>query len=192
MCGTIICYCGLPMGKCVFDVGEKPEICFYCGETITKVVHLKNKKKNADKLLQKPLSKKRERHDLRLITLYFQFECQQNTSRYEETYLPMREHTELEKSIDTCSQCVLICYCNFPMGECFYQKYINDDLCVCGQPQVLKHYNLSSEERDRRDIPLVKNAEYQKRNNQILMGWKYCCMNQKSCLEQQPLPWSFS
>lgn len=191
MCGTIICYCGLPMGKCVFDVGEKPEICSYCGETITNIVHLKSQRVLTNRLSQKTLSKRRKKDDLRLVTLYFQFECQQNTSRYEKTYLPMRQPTNEDKSLDTCCQCVVICYCNFSMGECVYQKYRDNGRCICGHPRVLNHHNLSTEERDRRGIHLVKDKKYQKKDNQIFIGWKYCCINQESCFEQLSLPWGF-
>ena len=43
------------------------------------------------------------------------------------------------------------------------KKYINDGFCICGKPHVINHYNLSTEERDRRNIPLVKDGHYQKR-----------------------------
>lgn len=191
MCGTIICHCGLPMDKCIFDVGEKPEICPYCGEKITRVVHLESKKKVSQRLSQKTLSKKRKRNSLKLIKLYFQFKCQQENHRFEKTYLPMRKPTEEEKSLDTCSQCVLICYCNFPMGECFYQKYINDGFCICGKPHVINHYNLSTEERDRRGIPLSSSEKYQSGNNNIFIGYKYCCTKLDNLFEQKSLPWNF-
>lgn len=193
MCTTIICYCGLPMGKCIFDVQEKPDICPYCGETITKVVHPRNTQRIMDKLFEKTLTKKRRKGDLRLITLYFQFKCQRNTKRFEKTYLPMSGPPHEEESMETCSQCVFICYCNLPMGECFYQKYSNShNMCKCGNNLVIKHYNLSSSERDRRNIPLVLYDKYQKRHNQILVSGKYCCLNQRSSYEQEFMPWGFS
>jgi hypothetical protein len=193
MCGTIICYCGLPMGKCIFEVQEKPDICTYCGETIIKVVHLNNKHKAMGKLFKKTLTKKRKRGDLRLITLYFQFICQQNTQRLEKTYLPLSEPPPEEETIETCSRCVFICYCSLPMKECFYQKYYNPhNVCTCGNKLVIKHYNLSSSERDRRDIPLARTDKYQKRHNQILVSGNYCCMNGRSSFEQEVMPWEFS